>query len=81
MMEIDGFQKYVEDARSVCGFYIYNVKMIMVKYRLRSEFNVILASATYSWEDDIEETKGKVCRIIKDWYGSITETCRNFFFR
>ena len=78
MMEINGFQKYVEDAPSV--LYIYNVKMIMVKYQLRSEFNVILASATYSWEDDIEETKGKVCHIIKDWSGSITETCRNFFF-
>ena len=80
IMEIDGFQKYVQDAQSVFGFYIYNVRMIMVKYRLRSEVDVILASATYGWEDEIEENKSKISQIIKDWYESITKTCRKLFF-
>ena len=80
MLEIDGFQKYVEDAQSLYGFYIYNVRMIMVKYKVKSEVDVILASATYGWEDEIEENKGKISQIIKDLYESITKTCRKLFF-
>ena len=80
ILEIDGLQKYVEDARRVYGFYIYNVRTIMVKYKLKSEIDVILASATYGWEDEIEENKGKISQIIKDLYESITKTCRKLFF-
>ena len=80
MLEIDGFQKYVEDAQSLYGFYIYNVRMIMVKYKVKSEVDVILASATYGWEDEIEENKGKISQIIKGLYGSLIKTCCKLFF-
>ena len=75
MLEIDGFQKYIEDAQSVYGFYIYNVRMIMMK----SEVDVILASATYGYNDEIEENKGKISQIIKVLYESLTKTCWKLF--
>ena len=45
--------------------------MIMVK----SEVDVILASATYGYNDEIEENKGKISQIIKVLYESLTKTC------
>ena len=79
-MKIDGFQEYLEEAQSVYEFYKYHVKMIMVKYQLRSEIDVILASATYGWDEKIDENKGKISEIIKEWYEYISKTCRELFF-
>ena len=54
--------------------------MIMVKYKLKSVVDVILASATYGWEDEIEENKGKISQIINGLYASLTKTCCKLFF-
>ena len=79
-MHIDGFEKYLNDAESVYEFYRYHIEMIMVKYKLHSEVDVILASATYGWEDEMEENKGNISETIKEWYENIKATCRMLFF-
>ena len=79
-MYIDGFEKYLNDAESVYEFYRYHIEMIMGKYKLRSEVDVILASATYGWEDEMEENKGKISETIKEWYENIKARCRILFF-
>ena len=79
-MHIDGFEKYLNDAENVYEFYRYHTEMIMAKYKLHSEVDVILASATYGWEDEMEENKGKISETIKEWYKNIKATCRMLFF-
>ena len=79
-MKTDSFQEYLEEAQSVYEFYKYHVKMIMVKYQLQSEIDVILASPTYGWDNEIDENKGKISEIIKEWYEYISKTCRQLFF-
>ena len=79
-MRIDGFEKYLKDAESVYEFYRYHIEIIMGKYKLHSEVDVILASATYGWEDEMEENKGKISETIKQWYENIKATCRMLFF-
>ena len=81
LIKINGFQKYLEYARKVYKFYKYHVEMIMSKYQLQSEVDVIVASATYGWDDAIEEDKGKISLIIKDWYEDIKKDCRRLFIR
>ena len=78
-VKVRGFQKYIEDAESVYEFYKYHVQMIIVKYKLKTEVDVILASATYGWADEIEGNKEKISEIIKTWYADIKKTCRNLF--
>ena len=80
-IKIDGYKKYLEDARRVYGFYKYHVEMIMSKYQLQSEIDVILASATYGWDETVEEDKGKISLIIKDWYEDIKNECRQLFIK
>ena len=54
--------------------------MIMSKYQLQSEVDVVIvASATYAWNDTTEEHKGKISLIIKDWYEDIKKAYRGFF--
>ena len=79
-MHIDGFEKYLNDAGNVYEFYRYHIEMIMGKYKLLSEVDVILASATYGWEHEIEENKGKISQTIKEWYENIKATYRMLFF-
>ena len=79
LIKINGFQKYLKYARKVYKFYKYHVEMIMSKYQLQSEVDVIVASATYGWDDAIEEDKGKISVIIKDWYEDIKKDCRRLF--
>ena len=75
------YKKYLDDAKIMHEFYNYHIEMIMVKYKLRSEVDVVLASANYGWEDEIEENKEKTTKIIKKWYGNIKKTCRFLFER
>ena len=80
LIKINGFQKYLQYARKVYKFYKYHVEMIMSKYQLQSEVDVVIvASATYAWNDAIEEDKGKISLIIKDWYEDIKKAYRGFF--
>ena len=73
------YEKYLDDAIIMHEFYKYHIEMIMVKYKLRSEVDVVLASATYGWEDELEENKEKTSEIIKKWYNNIKKTCRDLF--
>ena len=73
------YEKYLDDAKIMHEFYKYHIEMIMVKYKLRSEIDVVLASATYGWEDELEENKEKTTEIIKKWYDNIKKTCRDLF--
>ena len=75
------YKKYLDDAKIMHEFYKYHIEMIMVKYKLRSEVDVVLASATYGWEDELEENKEKTTEIIKKWYDNIKKTCRILFER
>ena len=75
------YEKYLDDAKIMHEFYKYHIEMIMVKYKLRSEIDVVLASATYGWEDELEENREKTTEIIKKWYDNIKKTCRILFER
>ena len=53
----------------------------MVKYKVKSDVDVILASVTYGWEDEIEENKGKISEIIKGLHESLKKKMLQVIFQ
>ncbi|XP_057311884.1 uncharacterized protein LOC130649592 [Hydractinia symbiolongicarpus] len=78
---VKGNEKYLEDAVDVYVGYVHNMEMLMSKFDLKVEADVILGRATYNWSQHLEHDKGKASDAIIASYQVIVKKYRSIFFK
>ncbi|XP_065649345.1 uncharacterized protein LOC105846402 isoform X2 [Hydra vulgaris] len=77
---VAGYQEYMKDALEVYACYVHNIKMIMSRFELKAEADVVLGCATYSWSIHLNADRGKAAKSIAECYQALVKKFREIFF-
>ena len=77
---VEGHEKYLDDAAEVYSCYAHNMRMLMSKFELKVEADVVLGSATFEWSQHYEADRGKTSDVITSTYNIIVRKYRDIFF-
>ena len=77
---VQGHEKYLNDGVEVYSCYAHNMQMLMTKFELKVEADVILGCATFNWSQHYEADKGKASDAIACSYNTIIRKYREIFF-
>ena len=79
-LQVDGYQEYLGDALEVYICYDHHMKMIMSKFDLKVEADVVLGCATFTWSTHLDADRGKASKSIAECYQTVVEKFRESFF-
>jgi len=77
---LQGHEDFLDDAGKVYVSYAYDMEMLMRKFELKAEADIILGQATFTWSKHLEADKGKASKSIEASYGCLVEKYRNIFY-
>ena len=77
---VPGHENYLVDAEKVYLRFAHDMQMLMNKFELKEEADVVLGQATNEWSAHLEADKGKASKAIKASYNAIVQKYRNIFF-
>ena len=77
---VQGHEDYLEDAARIYILYAVDMEILMRRFELKVEADIILGQATYGWTQYFEANKGKASNAISSTYDTIVEKYRTIFF-
>ena len=77
---VQGHEDFLDDAGNVYISYAYDMEMLLRKFELKAEGDIILGQATFTWSKHLEADKGKASKSIEASYGCLIEKYRNIFY-
>ena len=78
---VKGHKDYLEDAATTYILYAVDMEILLRRFQLKVEADIILGQATFGWTQYFEANRGKASNAITLSYAAIVEKYRAIFFK
>ena len=77
---VQGHEDFLEDAATTYVLYAVDMEILLRRFQLKVEADIILGQATFGWTQYFEANKGKASNAVSSSYAAIVDKYRAIFF-